>query len=239
METTAGTLLNGRIHYRQPRDGYRTGIEPVLLAASVPAQAGQVVIEAGTGAGAGLLCLAARVPGVIGIGIEVDAAMAKLARENFQANDMDARLSVTTADVLEAALPLADHAMANPPWHDPGSSASPVRRRRLAKQEGEGVEAWVAAMARAVRGGGSLTMVLPPGLANRALAACADAGLGAAVRHELPPKAGRPAKLVLVQATRGGVAALREQATVLHEASGRFTRAVEAVLREGEAFPLA
>ena len=232
-----GTLLGGRVRYAQPRDGYRTGIEPVLLAACVPARAGQVVIEAGTGAGAGLLCLAARVPGVVGVGVEMDEAMAGLARDNFAATERGAGLTVMWGDVLEVALPLADHAMANPPWHDPGSTASPVGRRRLAKQEGAGVEAWVAALARALRDGGSLTMVLPPGLVRRALATYAGAGLGEAVRHALPPRAGRAAKLVLLQARRGGAEGVRDEATVLHEPSGRFVPAVEATLRDGAAFP--
>jgi tRNA1Val (adenine37-N6)-methyltransferase len=76
------------VSYRQPIDGYRTGIEPVLLAASVPARSGQRVVEAGTGAGAGLLCLLARVAGLSAIGIERDADMAALARRNLADNAM-------------------------------------------------------------------------------------------------------------------------------------------------------
>ena len=33
MELTDGTLLGGRLRYVQPARGWRTGIEPVLLAA--------------------------------------------------------------------------------------------------------------------------------------------------------------------------------------------------------------
>ena len=222
MEVTHGTLLGGQVHYRQPRDGYRTGIEPVLLAASVPAQPGQVVIEAGTGAGAGLMCLATRVRGIVGIGVELDPAMADLARANIEANAL-AGLSVMTGDVLGAVLPMADHAMANPPWHDAASTASPVGRRRLAKQEEAGVEAWVAALGRVLRRGGSLTMVLPPDLAVRAVAACELAGLGGIRRHALLAKSGRAAKMLLVQAWRGGSGAEVTSHLVLHEADGAFT----------------
>ena len=151
METTEGTLLGGRVRYVQPRHGYRTGIEPVLLAASVPARAGERVIEAGVGAGAGLMCLAARLEGVEGIGVEIDSAMADLARANIAANGF-AGLSIVTGDVTAAVLPEADHVMANPPWHDRRSTASLVGRRRLAKQEGgEGIEAWISALGRMVR----------------------------------------------------------------------------------------
>ena len=279
MEITEGTLLGGRVRYAQPRDGYRTGIEPVLLAASVPARAGERVIEAGAGAGAGLMCLAARVPGVEGIGIEVDPAMAELARANIAANGL-AGLSVVTGDVTQVVLPEADHVMANPPWHDRRSTASPVGRRRLAKQEsGEGIEAWIVALGRAVREGGSLTMIVPPALEARWAAGCALVGLRWTVRHALVPKVGRAAKLMLVQAVRangqresspaGGrglgegaatsgevviagpttlTPALSRQRerenegsdgplleTVLHDADGAFTPAIEAVLRDGAA----
>ena len=72
MSVTAGSLLGGRVPYCQPAQGHRSGIEPVLLAASIPARAGARVLEGGSGAGAGLLCLAARVPDISGLGLEVD-----------------------------------------------------------------------------------------------------------------------------------------------------------------------
>ncbi|HLB98700.1 MAG TPA: SAM-dependent methyltransferase, partial [Acetobacteraceae bacterium] len=61
MKLTEGHLLGGRVRYAQPREGFRSGIEPVMLAAAVPARTGERVLEAGSGAGAALLCLAARV----------------------------------------------------------------------------------------------------------------------------------------------------------------------------------
>ena len=86
METSAGTLLDGRLHHAQPTAGHRTALEPVLLAAAIPARPGERVLEGGTGSGAALLCLAARVAGLYAVGIERDAAMAALARDNMAAN---------------------------------------------------------------------------------------------------------------------------------------------------------
>ena len=86
MNAATGKLLDGRLTYRQPLNGYRTGIEPVLLAASIPARPGECVLELGTGAGAGLMCLAARIDGISGTGVELDAAQAALAAGNFAAN---------------------------------------------------------------------------------------------------------------------------------------------------------
>lgn len=57
---TTGHLLGGKVVYRQFSTGNRTGLEPVLMAAFVPARPGQTVMEGGCGAGAGLLCLSNR-----------------------------------------------------------------------------------------------------------------------------------------------------------------------------------
>ncbi len=237
IETTRGTLLDGRVQYAQPRDGYRTGIEPVLLAASVPALAGDLVVEAGIGAGAGLICLAKRVTGVRGIGVEIDPAMADLARANVADNGL-AELTVLTGDVTTIALPPASHVMANPPWHDPHSTASPVARRRLAKQESAGVEAWVAALARALTQGGSLTMIVPPALAIRTAAACTAAGLGSGVDLSLAPKLGRTPKLTLMQRWAGKSGPVRQSQIVLHGEGGAYLPVIDGVLRGGDQLSL-
>jgi tRNA1(Val) A37 N6-methylase TrmN6 len=44
-DLTHDAFLGGRIHLWQPRAGYRAGIDPVLLAACVPARSGQNVLE--------------------------------------------------------------------------------------------------------------------------------------------------------------------------------------------------
>ena len=44
-EITEGTLLGGRLRYNQPKLGFRSGIEPVFLAAMVPARAGERVLK--------------------------------------------------------------------------------------------------------------------------------------------------------------------------------------------------
>lgn len=234
--TTGGALLGGRLRYRQPEDGYRTGIEPVLLAACVPARPGERVVEGGAGAGAGLLCLAARVPGVHGLAVEIDPGMADLARANFTENGFD-RLAVQVGDVVAIEPGPADHAMANPPWFAAGGTSSPLPRRRQAKQGTPGlVAAWARALAAGLRWRGTLTLVLPAAAMPEGLAALLAAGCGSPAVLPLWPKAGWPAKLVLLRGVRGGAGGCRVLAgLVLHEPDGRFTAAAEAILREGGA----
>lgn len=240
-DVTQGHLLNGRIDYAQPKDGYRTGIEPVLLAAAVPARSGARVLEAGTGAGAGLLCLATRVPEIAGLGVEIEPRMAAIAAANFAANGLGG-LGVLTADILEVAGDAArlggafDHAMANPPWHPADGTPSPAPLRARAKVAEAGlITAWVRVLGRVLRPRGSLTLVLPAHALPEALAALGPAGCGSPLLLPLWPRAGLPARLVLLQAIRDGRAAFRlAPGLVLHEGAG-YSRAADAILREGAA----
>ncbi len=240
METSGGTLLGGRVVHMQPREGHRTGIEPVLLAACVPARAGQLVMEGGTGSGAGLLCLACRVPGMRGIGIEWQAEMADLARRNVAANAADGRIEVVTVDLLawRAAAPL-DHAFANPPWHCTHGTSSPDPSKEAAKRAvADGVGGWAMALAACLRHGGTLTLVVPPARLTECLDAASAGGCGSTIIYPLWPRSGREAKLMLFRATKGGGGPCRlVPGLVLHEADG-FSGEAEALLRDGLALDL-
>ena len=61
QDTTNDGFLGGQLTIRQPRNGYRAATDPVFLAASVPAQHGQSVLELGCGVGVASLCLAVAV----------------------------------------------------------------------------------------------------------------------------------------------------------------------------------
>jgi tRNA1(Val) A37 N6-methylase TrmN6 len=231
---TRGHLLGGRVRYAQPRSGFRSGIEPILLAAAVPATPGDHVLEAGSGAGATLLCLAARVRGVQGVGIEQDAALATLAEENAAANGWP-ELRFTAGDI--ATLPPSgafDHACANPPYHPPAGTRSPDGGRDVAKRGTDGLlAAWLRALARSLRPRGTLTFILPAALLSQAVTAFADAGCQPTAMLPLWPKASRPAKLMVLHGVKGGRSPFRVlPGLVLHAADGRFTAEAEAILRD-------
>ncbi|MEJ0019474.1 MAG: methyltransferase [Acetobacteraceae bacterium] len=239
-DVTQGHLLGGRVRFAQPRSGFRSGIEPVLLAAAIPAREGCRVLEGGSGAGAALLCLAARVAGVRGLGIEQDPGLVALARQNAAANDWP-DLEFVAADVTAPAAPSGfDHACANPPYHAGGGTPSPDAARRVAKRAAGGMlEAWVASLARPLRPRGTLTFVLPTARAPEAMAAFAAAGCAATALLPLWPRAGEPAKLMLLRGIKGSRAGLRLlPGLVLHHADGSFTDAADAVLRGGDSLAL-
>lgn len=242
QELTEDRLLGGRVILRQPRQGLRAGLDAVLLAAGIPARPGQRVLEAGCGSGAGFLCLAARVPGLGIVAVERDPDLAALAAANSVANGLGDRVEVLCADVrdltLARRLPACDHVFANPPFW-PGGSAPPVAVRRSATHEaGAELGDWTAFLAAALRPRGSLTLILPAARLDAGMAALAGAGCGGTRLLPFWPRAGEPAKRILLQARRGSRGPARiEPGLILHEAAGGFTPAAEAILREAAPLP--
>lgn len=236
MTAAPDHLLGGRVVLHQSETGHRAGIEPVLLAAFVPARPGERVLEGGIGTGAALLCLARRVLGISGVGIEQNPLMAALAHQNIAANALPA-LTVLEGDLAAISLEgRFDHAMANPPWHEPSSTGSPDDARALARQARPGLMAsWARALATPLRHRGTLTFITSAGSLSECLAAFTEANCGSHIIYPLWPRQGMPAKLVLLQCVRGGRAATRIlPGLVLHAQGGGYTEAAEAVLRGGE-----
>ena len=232
---TEDHLLNGRVALRQPRQGFRAGLDAVLLAAFIPAKPGEAVLEAGPGSGAAFLCLAARVPGLAIRAVERESAMAVLAQENAARAGLAAQIE--EGDVADLALarrlgPVA-HGFANPPYW-PGGTPPPGAIRRAATHEaGPGLSQWVGFLAAAIAPRGSLSLILPAARFDAAAAAMREAGFGAMELLPLWPRAGIAAKRILLRARKGarGPAKILS-GLVLHEADGRFTEAAEAILRD-------
>jgi len=190
----------------QPRRGYRAATDPVFLAAAVPAQPGQAVLDLGCGAGAALLCLGARVPGLHLAGLELQPAYAALARRNAALNGLDA--DIFAGDI--AAPPPAlrersfDHVLTNPPFFAAGTgTASSDSGRACAHGEGSAdLAAFLDLGLRRLKPGGSLTVIHRTERLGDMLAALA--GRAGDVRIlPLAPRAGRRAGRVIVRARKG------------------------------------
>ena len=241
---TQDALLGGRVRLCQPAEGYRAAIDPVLLAAAVPARAGERVLDLGCGAGAAALCLLARVPGVEVTGLELQAPLARLAAANAELNGLAGRFAVVEGDILRPPPALAadgfDRVMLNPPYLAAGANRSPGgSARALATHEGDaGLGDWLETALALLKPKGGLLVIHR---ADRLDALLADLrGRAGDIRvFPLWPAAGRPAKRVLVAARKSVAGPLVLAAgLVLHAADGSFTPEAEAVLRAAAALEL-
>lgn len=241
-QTREDRLLGGRVRLVQPVQGYRAATDPVFLAAAVGARAGESVLDLGCGAGAALFCLAARVPGLVLHGLEVQPAYLALARINAGLNRVAA--SLHDGDVVAPPQALRrltfDHVMMNPPYHGADYMGSPLPGRDRAHREaGGGLAEWLAAGLARLRPGGWLSVI------HRAervpdLLRGLDGPAGAIRLLPLVPREGRDAGRVIVAARKGAKGPFRLLSPlVIHAGAAHmrdaddFSPRAAAVLRDG------
>jgi tRNA1(Val) A37 N6-methylase TrmN6 len=232
-------LLGGKVRLRQPLQGYRVAIDPVLLAAAVPAVAGDTVLDIGCGVGAAALCLAARVAGCRVTGIEAERALVRLANDNIALNGFADRVTAMAGDLLRPPPRLAPgsfaQVMVNPPFLDPAAATPPADPgKAAATREGEAdLAAWIGFALAMLRPKGALTLIHRADRLEYLLAELAGRA-GAIVVFPLWPGAGKPAKRVILRARKGVLAPTRlAPGLILHEPDGRYTPSADAVLRDG------
>jgi tRNA1(Val) A37 N6-methylase TrmN6 len=238
-QTTEGTLLGGRVKYRQFTTGHRTGFEPVLLAASVNAKPGDQVLEAGSGAGAALLCLGHRIAGLNGTGLEIDPTLAALANENFKINGLQNFFCLQGDTTHPPFGGTFQHAIANPPWFNPASTKSPDEKRALAHHAPTGLLAdWVSGLTACLKSNGQIYLILPAASLSEALTHLKTHKYGAITLLPLWPRAGQAAAQVIITARRGARSPDRLLAGLtLHNEAG-ITPEAEAILRDGAALSM-
>jgi tRNA1(Val) A37 N6-methylase TrmN6 len=244
LAITEDRLLGGRVLLRQPADGYRVAIDPIFLAAAVPAAPGELVLDVGAGVGAAALCLAWREPNCLIRGIEIQHALVRLAGENAALNGNAARMEFMVGDILRPPPRMAPgtfhHVMANPPYQTSQAGTRPDNSGRdMANVEGEAELAdWVRYCLNMVRSKGSVTFIHRADRLDSLLAELRQRAGDIAV-YPLWPGGSRPASRVIVRARKDVATPTKlSSGMVLHEPDGRYSDAAEAVLRDGAALAL-
>ena len=244
-DTTEDAFLGGRLRLRQPVHGFRSGMDAMLLAAAVPARPGDSALELGCGAGAAILALGTRVPGLALAGLELQPDYAALARGNAALNAL--ALEVLEGDVADPPPALRsrafDHVLLNPPYYDRAAS-TPAQDpgRDLAHGGPAPLAAWLALAARRLRPGGTLALIQRTARLPEVLSAL-PATLGSAELLPLAPRAGHEPRLFLLRARKGGRAPFRLFSPLpLHDgppgADGKdFASWAVGVLRAGSSLP--
>ncbi|WP_108260396.1 tRNA1(Val) (adenine(37)-N6)-methyltransferase [Mangrovicoccus ximenensis] len=244
IELTHDAFLGGQVYAWQPKAGFRTGVDAVLLAAAVPAQPGQFVLELGCGAAVASLCLHRRVKELWLCGVEVQPDYAALARRNSAESATE--LVVVEADLMRLPEEVRnldfDHVMMNPPYFSrEEGSRSDNAGRDIARAGETRLADWVEVATRRLRPGGVMTMIQRIERLPEVLCAL-DHRLGAVQVLPIAPRGGAPAGLFLLRAVKGRKTPFQlRPALVMHkgmrhgDAWDGYSAPIEAVLRDGQA----
>jgi tRNA1(Val) A37 N6-methylase TrmN6 len=246
-EFTEDAFLGGTLRLRQPKSGHRAGHDAMLLAAATPARAGDRVVDFGAGVGAAGLAVARRVAGLNIVLVEIDQALAELARGNAASNGIEAK--VIAMDLASGADSFAgaglapdsvDAVLMNPPFNDSRRHrSSPDKNREIAHVAGAAtLETWIHAARRILKSGGVLTLIWrADGLA--AVLAALDRGFGSLAILPVHGNAATPAVRVLVRAIKGGRAPTAlYPGLLLNDESGVPNKQVQEILAGKGALPL-
>lgn len=154
-------LLGGKVECAQPVEGYRAGLDAVLLGASIHLKTGQKALDIGTGSGAAMLVAAFHNEGATFKGIDIQERQIGLARENIAANGFAGRMTAEVRDITRPVNRLYDQVFANPPYFDDDSAIRPPSQARAASFIAGDVDLayWVDAALRMTAPKGYLTFI--------------------------------------------------------------------------------
>ena len=236
---TTDKLLGGRVTLIQPEHGYRTAIDPILLAAAVPARSGNEILEVGSGTGAASFCLAARVPDIQITGLELQSTFVDLANESARLNGKNQNIIFFYGDLLFPPCTLPsyqfDHVMANPPYFMRGQRiSSPNPQKEKAYVEGEAVLAdWIYFALAKVRDGGSVTLVHLYDRREEVITGLAKGAGKISIFPIWPKMRGHGSKRVIIQGRKGQKGStVLANGLVLHDSQGNFTKQASKILSD-------
>lgn len=248
-ETTDDGFLGCRLQILQPAKGYRAGIDAVMLAASLRAKASEHVLDLGAGVGTASLCLAHRLREIRVTGLDVQADLVALAKQNAERNDLTGRASFVEGSAMEKAAALAekqvaygsfDHVMTNPPFYEEDKVwSSPDAGKATAHAfTSANFQSWVEVACAMAKPKGTVTFVHRADALPDLLSHIGNR-LGALVVFPLWPREGEPAKRILLRGTKGSKAPfIMAPGLTLHRPEGGFTQEAEAILKDGGALSL-
>lgn len=209
-QETTDFFHGGRIRLIQPAKGFRAGMDSVLLAAAIAPEDGAQALELGCGAGAVLICAAARARGAWFTGVEHCREAFARAQANVALNGLEDRIALVAGDVAQLPPEFSGRfrdVFANPPFaEDERAMRLPAAARRASLVMDTPVALWIEAARRALARGGMLTLIHRADHVGALLAGFAK-GWGALEIVFVFSRPDRPARRILVRARRDARAA--------------------------------
>ena len=234
-----GDLQNG-YHIIQSRQGFRYGIDAVLLSAFARVKPGEKVLDMGTGTGILPILLAAKTPGRCFTGLEIQEKSAKMARRSVAFNGLEEKIRIVTGDIKEAAAIFGpasfDVAVSNPPYMTGQHGlVNPEQEKAIARHEVLcTLEDLVRETAAVLTSRGRFYLVHRPFRLAEIM--------GMLMKYRLEPKrmqlvypyVDREPNMVLLEACKNGNPRITvEKPLIVYEQPGQYTRQVREMYGDG------
>ena len=236
-EITHDTLLRGRVKLLQPRHGFRSSLDPVLLAGFIVPPYGQF-LDLGCASGALAFLLLARDATARGVGVEIQPRLAALAGQGAEENGFADRFQVVTGDVRAKGAVAAqafDLVATNPPFRPVGAFVlPPLSEKAMANHEVTlALSEWLDAAAAALRPDGRLVTIFPFDRWEELSSGLSMRGFLVARSRQVVPRVGEVPSRILVEATRSAVETRSHPPLLVHDGAG-YSAEVRLMLGEEE-----
>jgi len=223
-EITRDTLLRGRVKLLQPRRGFRSSLDPVLLAGFLAAPFGRF-LDIGCASGALSFLLLARDQTARGVGVEIQPRLAALAEEGRLENGFADRFDVVTGDVRAKDIVAAgafDLVATNPPFRPVGTGVlPPLSEKALANHEvALALSEWLDVAALALHRGGRLATIFPFDRHHELRAGLSTRGFFVSRFRPVVARANEAPQRILVEARRSVAELTTEPPLVVHDQAG-------------------
>jgi tRNA1Val (adenine37-N6)-methyltransferase len=232
---THDTLLRGRIKLIQPARGFRSSLDPVLLAGFIREPFGHF-LDIGCGTGALSFLLLARDPAATGVAVEIQPRLARLTGQAITANQFGHRLTLVADDARKTqAIPAAafDLVATNPPFRPLGTgNLPPHNERSLAHHEVTLTLAnWLDLAQTTLRPEGRLCAIFPTDRQDEVKAGLHRRGMAMARLRLIKAQADAPPLRFCFEARTASLVAATQEETplIIHEA-GSYSPEVRGML---------
>jgi len=214
----------------QKKDGFCFGMDAVLLSGFAAVKEGERALDLGCGTGIIPLLLEAKTRGRHFTGLEIQREMADMAARSVRLNRLEDKIDIIEGDIKEAGRIFGgasfDVVTANPPYmNDSHCLKNPDLPRAIARHEVLcTLQDVVREAAKVLRPGGRFYLVHRPRRLIEIITELAGYGLEPKRLKFVHPFADREAKMVLIEAARGGRSFVRvEKPLIVFRERGIYT----------------
>ena len=239
-ETLEDLQLNG-LRLLQKKQGFRFGMDSVLLAHFSAIREKDTVVDFGTGSGVLPLLLIGRNKGARFTGIEIQEESVEMAQRTMAMNQLEDRVRILQGDAGEAERYFdscsVDRIVCNPPYGQPGHSLrSPFSNRAIARsQQQETLRRFFTAGFRILRGRGTFCLVYPAPQMLYVMELLQACHLEPKRFQMVYPSVNRPANLALIEAVKDAKPTLHPmRPLIIYEQNGDLTNELKSVYHIGD-----